>query len=158
MHHSRVLEVRLTFQRILYCWFLVKVVWTKMIEQVSGHLRWGWSSTYQQPIFQTNLAPLFLSSFLCCSFFPSTSGSFLTDKSIRPFFLTPLPSLLSLPLFLLCHLAFLFAPYFPPFSLYTSPLLTRTGGMRCIRCVQTCRARSSLATKRTLEKPSTAPK
>lgn len=48
-------------------------------------------------------------------------------------------------------------PYFSPFSHCFSPLLAPAGGMRCILCVQTCRARSSHATKRMLERPLTAP-
>lgn len=69
------------------------------------------------------------------------------------------PSLNSLPshFFLLPPTSPSFTPYFSPFSHCFSPFLTPAGGMRCILCVQTYRARSWHATKKMLEKPFTAP-
>lgn len=52
---------------------------------------------------------------------------------------------------------FLFMPHFPHFHTTFSAPLTPAGGTRSIRCVQICRARSSPATKRTLERLSIAP-
>lgn len=52
---------------------------------------------------------------------------------------------------------FLFTPHFPHFHTTFSAPLAPAGGTRFIRCVQICRAGSSPATKRTLERLSIAP-
>lgn len=96
------------------------------------------------PVVHLIFPPFYLLSVVPFSFLPL---SFILNP--LHFFPLPLPCLLftkSTPTFSHC----------PPLN-PSSLSLTPAGGMRCILCVQTCRARSSRATKRTLEKPFIAP-